>query len=156
MTSRQDAVETALKQVEENVAAIDAKILQSNAQMSTLSANSKQTQNTEDGLTSDIKKLSGRIDNMLTESDEIAKRKTSVVVKGLMESEEVEDVALVTEALKAIEIQDVPIKVTLIGEKRNDGRSRSIRMAFDTEETKKKGARKSEEYVQDSIRWFEI
>ena len=110
LTRRQDAVEIAVKQVEKNVAAIDAKILQSNVQMSTLSADSKQTQNTVGGLTSYIKKLSSRMDNMLTESDEIAKRKTSVVVKGLMESEEVEDIALVTEALKAIEIQDVPIK----------------------------------------------
>ncbi len=44
---------------------------------------------------------------------------------------------MVTEAINAIEIQDVPIKVTRIGEKRNDGRSRSIRLSFDTEETKK-------------------
>ncbi len=57
-TRRQDAVEITMKQVEESVAAIDAKNLQSNVQMSTLSADSKQTQNTVDGLTSDIKKLS--------------------------------------------------------------------------------------------------
>ena len=106
--------------------------------MSTLPADSKQTQNTVGGLTSDIKKLSSRIDNMLTESDEIAKRKNSVVVKGRMESEEVEDVTVATEALNAIEIQDAPIKVTWIGEKRNYGRSRSIRLIFYSEETKKK------------------
>lgn len=94
------------------------------------------TKNTTDirGLANDVVRLDKRIDMVSSESDEIYKRRSNIVIRGLPENNEVDIKDLVISVISEIgkpEIGD--IRVSRIGDRRDDGNPRPVRVFLQSE-----------------------
>ncbi len=102
------------------------------AEVSLLKTDVKQLSSKLNKHTEDLAKLDKKITYMRSENEEIEKRKTSLVIRGLPEQVEgVNDLDLCKELLAALSIDYTPKKATRLGKKRPDGSSRHMRLELD-------------------------
>ena len=110
------------------------------AEVSTLNTNIKHITTQNEGYRADISRLDKTLQLMRTESQEIDKRRSSVVIKGLSESVEgYNDTKQYEDLLKLLYLQSTSLKrVDRLGKKNQDGQSRRLRLILQTEEDQKK------------------
>ena len=74
---------------------------------------------------------------MFTEPQEIEKRKTNVIIKGIPEKvESLTDDEICIATLKQINIDHTPKEITRLGKVREDGNPRNLRLTFENEKAK--------------------
>ena len=93
---------------------------------SVIGTDAKQALNKCDAMSEDLSKLNKRMSEMITEPDEIDRRKTNVIIRGMPEHPDVQDADLMTQLGDALKVNDIlknSKRVFRIGEK-NETRSR--------------------------------
>ncbi len=93
-----------------------------------------------EGFSNDIVKLNKRISLLQTEQEEIEKRKTSVVIKGLPENNEhITDLEACKQLLhvQILSVADNPTSAKRIGQVNKDGTSRPVRLILTCKENQK-------------------
>jgi seryl-tRNA synthetase len=111
-------------------------IEENRATTSLINTSSIQSQNDIKGLTSDIVSMNDKIKYIISEPDEIEKRKSSIIIKGIPETPDEDIPRKVKQVLDVIKVEDNPKFSRRLGEPREDKRSRPIRVIFEKEASK--------------------
>ena len=107
---------------------------------SVIGTDAKQALNKCEAMSEDLSKLNKRMTEMITEPDEIYRRKNNVIIRGMPEHPEVQDADLMTELGNALGVSDIfqnSKRVFRIGEKNaTRSRPRAIKVICSSEADK--------------------
>ena len=104
---------------------------------SVIGTDAKQALNKCEAMSEDLSKLNKKMSEMITEPDEIEKRKSNVMIRGMPELSEVEDTFLVNELCESLGVADIignAKRIFRVGEKKDTHtRPRAIKMICSSE-----------------------